>query len=330
MKYIISLYFLILCTSLLAQPQVLTVYEKQGLLAQYPFEERPKISFKDGNLIVKSMDVEVSYPLVQIDKYTLNEGEKDFSSHNVTINDDACLSYENSSDIMHCNITYIRTFSDTSWQSFYVPFEVNCAMFDDVEFALINNFHQYDDNNDGIFDRTVLEIHKAGIGDVLLPNYPYLVRAKEIGEKKIVVNDAVLYATEQFTIDCSSVEVKYKFKGNYETLNDMRSKGCYYLNNGYLEKPNTMSQTLPPFRWFMTMETRGSQTKENPIVVNSPKIRVALVSEDATGIVNSTLNSEHSESIIYDLQGVKRQQPLRSGIYIIKTKNGASHKVFVR
>ena len=74
--------------------------------------------------------------------------------------------YINETDVKNCDITYIRTFDDTEWQSLYVPFEIEAVNYsEDFEFALINNFHQYDDNNDGIFDRIELEIkqHKTEI-----------------------------------------------------------------------------------------------------------------------------------------------------------------------
>lgn len=47
---------------LVAQIRVLSVYTKQGEVVQYPFEEQPTIIYQNGNLIVKSSNIEVSYP----------------------------------------------------------------------------------------------------------------------------------------------------------------------------------------------------------------------------------------------------------------------------
>lgn len=315
---------------LVAQTRVLSIYTKQGEVVQYPFEEQPKIIYQNGNLIIKSSNIQVCYPLDNIRKFTLNDEKREFDYHDILINDDSSHSYLNQSDIEHCNITYVRTFSDTNWQAFYVPFELKCSDYDELEFALINNFHQYDDNNDGVFDRTVLEIRKANQNDILLPNYPYLVRAKEIGQKKIYINDAVLYATESFSVDCSSVEIKYIFTGNYETLDDLRSKNMYFLSNGFLVKPTSVSQSLPPFRWYMTMNSRGSQTKEDPIIVNSARIKVHVVGDDATSIDAVTVLPEQSKSVIYDLQGVKQDAVSRPGLYIMRTKDGATRKVMIK
>lgn len=315
---------------LVAQTRVLSIYTKQGEVVQYPFEEQPKIIYQNGNLIIKSSNIEVSYPLDNLRKFTLNDEKREFDYHDILINDDSSHSYLNQSDVEHCNITYIRTFYDTNWQAFYVPFELKCSDYDELEFALINNFHQYDDNNDGVFDRTVLEIRKANQNDILYPNYPYLVRAKEIGQKKIHINDAVLYATESFSVDCSSVEIKYIFTGNYETLDDLRSKNMYFLSNGYLVKATSMSQSLPPFRWYMTMNSRGSQTKEDPIIVNSARIKVHVVDDNATSIDAVTVLPEQSKSVIYDLQGVKQNAVSRPGLYIMRTKDGATRKVMIK
>lgn len=330
MRYLCCLYLMMMPCFLVAQIRVLSVYTKQGEVVQYPFEEQPTIIYQNGNLIVKSSNIEVSYPLDNLRKFTLNDEKREFDYHDILINDDSSHSYLNQSDVEHCNITYIRTFSDTNWQAFYVPFELKCSDYDELEFALINNFHQYDDNNDGVFDRTVLEIRKANQNDILLPNYPYLVRAKEIGQKIIHINDAVLYATESFSVDCSSVEIKYIFTGNYETLDDLRSKNMYFLSNGYLVKATSMSQSLPPFRWYMTMNSRGSQTKEDPIIVNSARIKVHVVDDNATSIDAVTVLPEQSKSVIYDLQGVKQNAVSRPGLYIMRTKDGATRKVMIK
>lgn len=330
MRYIPCLYLMLAPLFVSAQSKVLSIYKRQGEVVQYSFEEQPNIICHNGNLIVKSNNVEVSWPLGSVRKYTLNEGEKNFDSYDIVINDDNCLSYRNESDMEHRNITYIRTFSDTVWQALYVPFELKCSSCEDLEFALINNFHQYDDNNDGVFDRTVLEIRKANKKDILLPNYPYLVRAKDVGEKNIHISDAVLYATRSLSVDCSSIEIKYVFTGNYETLNDLRSRNLYTLNNGFLVKPTSVSQSLSPFRWYMTMNSRGSQTKEEPILINNTSIKVRVVDENIAQVDDVMFFSGQQNSLIYDIQGIKQNAVSRPGLYIMRTKDGVTHKVMIK
>ncbi len=93
------------------------------------------------------------------------------------------------------------------------------------------------------------------------------------------------------------------------------SKNMYFLSNGYLVKATSMSQSLPPFRWYMTMNSRGSQTKEDPIIVNSARIKVHVVDDNATSIDALTVLPEQSKSVIYDLQGVKQNAVSRPGLY---------------
>lgn len=57
--------------------------------------------------------------------------------------------------------------------------------------------HQFDDDEDGVVDRTVLESVKLKEGSSTEPNTPYMIKAKEIGEKTITLTDATLYATEE-------------------------------------------------------------------------------------------------------------------------------------
>ncbi len=148
--------------TLLAQSEVLTLYRKDGTTVQYSFIDNPKILQQGENLIMKTKNIEVSYPFNDISKYTLNESKEEIDLYDIIIDNDNLEEYINETDIEGCDITYIRTFNDTHWQSFYVPFEVEPReLADDFEFALINNFHQYDDNDDGLFDRVELEIKQC-------------------------------------------------------------------------------------------------------------------------------------------------------------------------
>ena len=110
-------------------------------------------------------------------------------------------------------LIYTRTFTDTEWQPLYVPFEMAYEdLSDDFEVAYLNNVRQYDLNDDGVKDETVIEAFKVKEG-VLEANYPYLIRAKETGEKNIMLTDATVYDTEEVSVDCSSIFDTYTFTG---------------------------------------------------------------------------------------------------------------------
>ena len=331
----IRLYCIILTllstTTAFAQSEVLTLYKKDGTKVQYSFIDKPVIHHQGENLVVKTEAIEVVYPFGDIIKYTVNESKEEVNLKKIVIDNDNLTEYINEIDIDDCDITYIRTFADTLWQSLYVPFEIEPAKFaDDFEFALINNFHQDDDNNDGVFDRIELEIRRCDPTKVLQANYPYLIRAKEAGRKILEIDNTCLYATENYSIDCSSVEFLYTFSGGYKTITDLRKRGCYYLDGGYLTKAYKSSQELEPFRWTMSITARGSQYKDSPIIVGSQKIKVRIYGEDDTTGIEEVESTSTIPAEIYDLNGVRHNSVKKSGIYIMRMKDGGYKKVFIK
>ena len=332
MKKILStIVFLLSAVAVFAQSEVLTLYRKDGTKVQYSFIDKPVIYHQGENLVVKTDAIEVVYPFGDVVKYTINESKEEVNLKKIVIDNDNLTEYINETDIDDCDVTYIRTFNDTLWQSLYVPFEIEPAKFtDDFEFALINNFHQYDDNNDGIFDRIELEIKRCDPTKVLQANYPYLIRAKECGTKSMEIGNTTLYATEDFSIDCSSVEFLYTFTGGYKTIKDLRKKGCYYLDGGYLTKAYKSSQELEPFRWTMSITARNSQYKDSPIIVGSQKIKVRVYGEDGATDIAETECALTTPVEIYDLNGVRHTGTDKSGLYIMKMKDGSYKKVFIK
>lgn len=316
----------------IAQSEVLTLYKKDGSTVQYSFITNPRIYQDSGNLLMKTDEIEVSYPFNEIVKYTLNESAEEVNLKSIIIDNDNIEEYINETDIDDCDITYIRTFNDTLWQSFYVPFDVEPALLtDDFEFALINNFHQYDDNYDGIYDRTELEIKHCNPTKILQANYPYLIRAKSTGTKKIRLKESVIYATEEYSIDCSSVELNYTFTGNYTRITDLRRRGCYYLKSGELTKAYSSSEHLEPFRWTMSVTARNSQYKDNPIIVGSAKIKVRIWGEGTTTDINTTnTTTSTTPQEIYSINGKRLDSADKAGVYIIKMQDGSYKKVFIK
>ena len=217
-------------------------------------------------------------------------------------------------------ITYTRNFADTEWQPLYVPFEIAYEeICNDFEVAYIYNTRQYDHDEDGVKDETIIEAFKMKEG-MLEANYPYLIRAKEAGEKSIVVTDATLYATEENTIDCASVFDTYTFKGTYSQLSSTTltpGEGYYTLVGGEWQ-PVTESTTLGAFRFYLKVDSRhGAPAAE------ARSIRMRFVGEnnnddDATGIENAEIKDEKS-GMIYDLQGRRVEKPTK-GMYIVNGK----------
>lgn len=313
-----------------AQSRLFTIHKKDGTTVNYLFRDKPVVTFSGDDLLLTTSEVVVTYPIMEIYKYTINEINTDFNSKDIIINEDILISYENASNIENCNITYIRTFNDTEWQSLYIPFELDILQIQsDFEIAIISNFHQYDDNNDGIFDRTVLEIRRVTNNERLLPNYPYLIKAKTPGLKTIKVYNTTLYSTEQASIDCSSVEIRYTFTGTYNYIEDLRSFGYYYLSDGTLNRPTSSLCSLQPFRWYMMMNSRGSQFKENPIIINSKKIDLKIIGEETNDIIGTKPNDVIPVAT-YSIDGLRKPITSSKGVYIMHMNDGSSKKILIK
>ena len=152
-------------------------------------------------------------------------------------NDGTEYSYDNIKE--HTRIIYNREFPDTAWHAWYLPFDVPySAVADELEVAYLNDVHQFDDDKDGNIDRTELEVILLTEGTIEA-NYPYVVRAKNAGNKKFDLPDVAIVPFEENYIDCSSVNVKYTFTGTHTAVNvfDAYSDGCYNIVNGEIVAP---------------------------------------------------------------------------------------------
>ncbi len=219
------------------------------------------------------------------------------------------------------SITYTRTFNNTNWQALYVPFEIPYENIkDDFDVAYIYDTRQYDNDGDGVKDETVIEsfVMKSG---VLSANYPYLIRAKEVGEKTITVSDATLYATEEVSIDCSSVFDTYAFTGTYSRMSseELPQGEGYYALSGGVWRPVADGSSLGAFRFYLKVDSRSGST-----VANARSIRMRVMDEDSnveetTNIDDAQLSMDETPAAIYDLQGRCVENPAK-GIYVVNGK----------
>jgi hypothetical protein len=188
---------------------------------------------------------------------------------------------------------------------------------DDFEVAYINSIHQYDKDDDGIIDETSMEVVKIKNGS-LIPNTPYLIRAKTTGEKTISVTNTTLYIAEQKSIDCSTTLAKYTFTGTYNTISASKliANNYYAMGGGSLVITDGTSD-LKPYRWYMNIESRSPMYN----VSNAAKgisINVVGEEDEVTGIEQVQVANDNSP--VYDLNGrIVSENGLKAGVYI---KNG--------
>lgn len=276
-------------------------------------------------------DVKKSIPLYvpanSVEKYKAADGWKAFTNiqpitatiqpiQTTYILTDA-ETYTNGSQIDGYNISYTRNFNHTKWQALYIPFSMSYEDWkNDFDIAYINGIRQYDMNDDGDIDETIMDVIKIKQGS-LIPNTPYLIRAKTIGEKTITVTDATLYKAEENSIDCRTTIAEYTFTGTYSTIpaSTLIANNYYAMGGGSLVITDG-TNGLNPYRWYMKIDSRSPMYN----VSNGAKaITINVIGEEeTTGVCQ--LRMTNDELPVYDLNGRKvNESALKPGLYI---KNG--------
>ncbi len=220
---------------------------------------------------------------------------------------------------------YVRNYEHTNWQALYLPFDI---AFDDIsdrfDVARLNNIHQYDDNEDGQFDRTELEVLHLKAGSTLKANIPYMVRAKQTGEQTMAATNVTVQPMTSKQLDCSSITHRYLFTGSYQEISgqDMFTKKYYAMSQGNLSLATNPTAYLSPFRWYMATEDRtGNSAAYAPKMIRVVDIETG----ETTGIGKVETTEAPQSGNIYDLNGrlVRTDgnlQALPKGIYILNGK----------
>lgn len=216
------------------------------------------------------------------------------------------------------DVTYTRDFSNTSWQALYVPFSMNYDDWkDNFDIAYINDVHQYDDNNDGIIERTNVEIIRMNEDEVVNANTPYLIKAKNPGEKciKVVINQLEIEKENIYSV--TSWFNSFNFIGTYHVIDNMATNGYYAMSGGSLKLASSDDVELKPFRWYLSVTDRDG----NPVTLETKFMSIVLDDDEATGI-ETICNEVKGSSSIHTLTGISKGNDVKSltpGIYI---KNG--------
>ena len=254
----------------------------------------------------------------------------------VDINDNAA--YDSPVDFTAPTLNYIRSFAHDKWQALYVPFETEVTeeLLNDFELAAPNNLHEYE-LADGK-TKISLEAKLMKSGYTIKAQRPYLIRAKEAGEKTIQLTDCPLKAAaEDSYVDCSSVLRHYKFIGTLKGKTSFDTSADFVLQQGVFLGTETDTQ-LKPMRWYLNATDRDTDMGILPGSGNngdgadggngstqaSRSINITIVDGDATTgidelhvITEQTSGSKNGARLgIYDLQGRKLSQEPQNGVYI--------------
>lgn len=223
-------------------------------------------------------------------------------------------------------LNYARNFGGTNWTTWYVPFELKLTpeLCQKYAFSRINNVHQYDDNNDGVADRTIVESFNQAEGVTLKANYPYLVRALTDADKKmtITLTEVELAKAESKHIDCMSVDHTYTFTGTYNEMGEGGTEANSPLSLFDYSDGNMWLNfhSLPAQRHYLVITPRDGST---PTLAPARVMLQVIGDETVTGIINLYGRDKRSAET-YDLSG-RRVGSNQRGLLI---KNGK--KVLVK
>ena len=244
-----------------------------------------------------------------------NITESGFVANALTLED--AKKYDNQAVFTATNFTYTRTFSNTNWTTWYVPFELTlteeiCSKF---AFSRINNVHQYDTDNDGNADKTVVESFRQTEGVTLKANYPYLVKPVSGSDLNMELNltNVKPALAKAESIDCQSVDYTYVFTGTYNGEGESGSS-LYDPYTLYGDGTWQHYHSLEPMRHYLTISSRNATTSAAAFMRS---ILLSVIGdENATGIVK-IYDEERRAKDTYDLGG--RCIPAgsqRNGFYI--------------
>ena len=235
--------------------------------------------------------------------------------------------YNSEAEFTVKTLNYSRLFNNDHWQAVYVPFDIDCDQLpDDMEMAVINNFHEYE-QTEGTYN-VVLEVKRKTSGTIPALT-PCVMRLKtelaSATKKEIQLSNVPFSAAADNYIDCSSVTRYYKFTGSLsgKDSGSLTDGSDFVLNQGALYKANE-NTSLKAQRWFLTATDRTSTPVEPATMLRSISIKV-IGDGEATGIedihvVTDKVPSAHEG--IFDLQGRKLNGKPANGIYI---KNGIKY-----
>ena len=219
-------------------------------------------------------------------------------------------------------LTYSRTYKNTNWQPWYVPFDMTLTSELLSRFSFGKYAGTYTEE-DGTF---FLSIVRLKAGDVLKANTPYFVQAKTADNnnaQNITVQDAILYPSLSNSLSMYSAEQAITVTGIYtQKVVTASDRGWYAYSGGRYSLQTKIGNTLNPYRFFVTIEDR----EDNPYLSSAlipieVKIRVlGDETEDVeTGIAPTIATQSETQPAIYDLQGRSVEKPGK-GLYIVNGK----------
>ena len=229
-------------------------------------------------------------------------------------------------EVANVTTTLTKTFSNTGWNAFFVPFDfkLTAEMLTDFEFAKL--YAAIAVNN-----APVVNFKTVAANEDISAYSPYLIKAKTAGSHSLNVG-AVTYkgnaGEPQYT---ASIDEIYTFYPAMENTYNIAAEKGYYLNseqNSFAYNTNPEAY-LPPLSYYMTIKDKKTNSYIVPTSGGASKVKFCVIGEgEATGITDIVDDAANASGKVYNLQGVlvgNTTEGLPKGVYI---KNG--RKIIVK
>lgn len=272
----------------------------------------------DGSNLYASCEVTVFYNekpnFIAIDRNGNNVDKYVKYGDDITI-DDTYQSLYISEDIDDVDVSFSRTYKDTSWQPWYVPFGFNLTSGIASRFSFAKFAGTYT-----IEDQFYVAFVKIKDGDEIKANTPYFVCAKtsDSGEPQVLtINGTTLYATDASGFKMFSAEKEIAICGTYAQKVATADDNWYLYDEGIYMQATT-EQSLDAFRFYLTINDRVDNPYSSYSTPNPAKIKVIILNDDADGIEDIYKTTGPQDNKLFNLAG----QPVGNNYKGIVIKNG--------
>lgn len=228
-------------------------------------------------------------------------------------------------EVANVTTTLTKTFSNTGWNAFFVPFDftLTAEMLNDFEFAKLNAVNA--ENN-----APVVNFKTVAANEKISAYSPYLIKAKTVGSHSLKVGAVTYKSNAGVPVDFEFTDKTYTFEPVMENTYIAAEKG-YYLNsekNSFVYNKNAGAY-VPPLRFYMTIWDNKAEDYIVPTSGGASKVKFCVIGEgEATGITDIVDDAANASGKVYNLQGVlvgNTTEGLPKGVYI---KNG--RKIIVK
>ena len=254
-----------------------------------------------------------AYNYIAVDNGGNNVNKSVASGDDVTI-DDTYQSLSVTEDIDNVNVSYSRTYKNTSWQAWYVPFGFTLTSDIASRFSFAKFAGTYTEA--GQFFITLVEMQE---GDEIKGNVPYFVQAKVADSSNpqvLNISNTTLYATDASGFKMLSAEKEIAIYGTYAKKVAAADDEWYAYGGGKYIKATT-GQSLGAFRFYLTIRDR----EDNPYAStpNPIEIKVVVLGDEADGISSlNESNKANDNGAMFNLAG----QPVGADYKGVVIRNG--------